>query len=65
MLVDALMQVARTGWADGPMQRVVLETTSTWTDTIRFYERCGFAATHVTDGPFGPDTWFERSTVQP
>ncbi len=41
-------------------ERVVLETTATWTDTIAFYERNGFRVTHHDDGPFGRDAWFER-----
>jgi GNAT superfamily N-acetyltransferase len=55
-IVDELLATARRWGA----QRVVLETTSSWSNTIRFYERCGFSATHVVgDGPTG-DTWFER-----
>ena len=42
------------------VERVVLETTSTWTDAIAFYRSCGFEITHTTVGPSGEDTWFER-----
>ncbi len=48
-----------TAWAWG-CRRVVLETTSTWTDAIAFYRRCGFVITHEADGDFGRDTWFAR-----
>jgi GNAT superfamily N-acetyltransferase len=58
MIVDALIDVAR--GADPPIRRVVLETTATWHDAIRFYERCGFVITHHADGAFGRDAWFER-----
>jgi putative acetyltransferase len=62
LLVEALIDVACSEWtaAPAPIERVVLETTATWTDTIRFYERCGFAITHHADGEFGRDAWFER-----
>jgi GNAT superfamily N-acetyltransferase len=58
MIVDALIEVARD--AEPPVRRVVLETTATWHDAIRFYERCGFVITHHADGAFGRDAWFER-----
>lgn len=45
------------GWG---VSVVVLETTSTWTEVIDFYLRCGFEITHVAGGDFGSDTWFER-----
>jgi putative acetyltransferase len=57
-LVDALIDVARSGWEGPAIHTIVLETTSTWRDTIAFYERCGFTITHVADGQFGSDTWF-------
>lgn len=38
---------------------VVLETTSSWEDVVSFYLECGFTITHVADGEFGSDTWFE------
>ncbi|MGD9998925.1 MAG: GNAT family N-acetyltransferase [Ilumatobacteraceae bacterium] len=58
LIVDALVDVARI--AEPPINRVVLETTATWQDAIRFYERCGFVITHHADGAFGRDAWFER-----
>jgi GNAT superfamily N-acetyltransferase len=51
ILVDELLTTARS-WS---LERVVLETTSAWTDVVRFYESCGFTPTHVD----GSDTWFE------
>jgi len=41
------------------LEKVVLETTSTWTDVIRFYKRFGFYVTHEENGDFGSDTYFE------
>lgn len=32
------------------LTRIVLETTATWDDAIRFYQRYGFQLTHVHDG---------------
>ncbi len=40
--------------------RLVLETSSAWTDVIAFYVRRGFRITHESIGEFGRDTWFER-----
>lgn len=34
-------------------QRIVLETTSTWSDIIEFYKRFGFRVTHHQEGHFG------------
>lgn len=45
-LLDALLDAA---WQRG-MPRAVLETTSTWTDAVRFYTRYGFVITHEADG---------------
>ena len=59
-LVYALIDIAGDGWGRPAIQTIVLETTATWTATIRFYQRCGFAITHHTDGEFGRDTWFAR-----
>jgi GNAT superfamily N-acetyltransferase len=61
MIVDALVDVALD--TVPPVRRVVLETTATWHDAIRFYERCGFVITHHADGAFGRDAWFERQLV--
>lgn len=36
------------------MRRIILETTSTWTEVVSFYLRNGFRITHHQDG----DTWF-------
>jgi ribosomal protein S18 acetylase RimI-like enzyme len=36
-------------------RKIVLETTSTWTDAIAFYQRHGFRSTHV----WGGDMYFE------
>jgi GNAT superfamily N-acetyltransferase len=60
-IVDALVDVAR--GHEPPISRIVLETTATWHDAIRFYERCGFVITHHADGAFGRDAWFERQLV--
>ena len=49
-ILDALCAAAR---ARG-CRRVVLETTSTWTDAITFYEGAGFRRTHTQGG----DTYF-------
>ncbi|MBI5087971.1 MAG: GNAT family N-acetyltransferase [Actinobacteria bacterium] len=58
MIVDALVEIAAAGHP--PVRRIVLGTTATWHDAIRFYERCGFVITHHADGAFGRDAWFER-----
>jgi len=55
LLVEALVAVARQ-WS---VERVVLETTASWTDVMHFYERSGFTVTHFADGDFGRDAWFE------
>ena len=55
MIVHELLRTARL-WGK---RRVVLETTSSWTDVIAFYQSCGFKITHEADGEFGRDTWFE------
>ena len=60
-VLDALIGVATASGAE----RLVLETTAEWSDTIAFYERCGFRITHHTDGEFGRDAWFERRLVPP
>ena len=39
-------------------QRIVLETTSTWSDVIEFYKRFGFRVTHRQEGPFGGEVHF-------
>ncbi len=55
LIVDELLATARAWNAD----RVVLETTSTWTDAVAFYQRCGFDITHSGVDEFGPQTFFE------
>ncbi len=40
-------------------RRIILETTSTWDDVIRFYERFGFRVTHRRAGRFGGEVHFE------
>ena len=39
-------------------QRIVLETTSTWSDIVGFYKRFGFRVTHHQEGHFGGDVYF-------
>ena len=39
-------------------QRIVLETTSTWSEVIAFYKRFGFRITHHRDGHFGGEVHF-------
>ena len=56
MLVDELIAIA-CGWL---CDRVILETSTAWTEVVTFYQYCGFAITHLEDGEFGSDTWFER-----
>ena len=55
-IVEELVSTA-TKWGSSV---VVLETSSAWEDVISFYLGCGFAITHVENGEFGRDTWFER-----
>lgn len=55
-IVDELVATADS-WG---VHAVVLETTTAWTEVIDFYLRCGFSITHVEEGDFGSDTWFER-----
>ena len=50
LIVAELVATARR-WG---VERVVLETTSTWTDAVDLYRSCGFVVTHVD----GDDTWF-------
>lgn len=45
-LLHVLLQAAK----DRGYNRVVLETTATWADAIRFYETNGFRRTHETEG---------------
>jgi GNAT superfamily N-acetyltransferase len=54
-IVDELIRTARS-WS---CTRVILETSSDWTDVVAFYLACGFEITGELDGEFGKDTWFE------
>ena len=45
-MLDALLDAAR----QQGCRLVVLETTSTWTDAVRFYQRYGFAVVDVREG---------------
>ena len=60
LLVDELVAVARQ-WG---VERVVLETTASWTEVVHFYERSGFTLTHFADGDFGRDAWFELGLTE-
>lgn len=54
-ILDELVATARR-WG---IERVVLETTSSWEGVVSFYLSGGFAITHIVDGDFGSETWFE------
>ena len=56
-IVEVLVDTAR-AWG---CHSVVLETTSTWTDAIAFYQRCGFTITGTEVTDVGEDTWFVRA----
>ena len=56
LILDALVEHAESLG----LQRIVLETTATWTDAMRFYTANGFVPTHTADGPFGPEAHFAR-----
>jgi len=60
MLISELV-VAAERW---DVDRIVVETTASWTEVVRFYERCGFTLTHFVDGEFGRDAWFELKLVR-
>lgn len=55
-IVDELVATA----VQWNVEVVVLETTTAWQDVVDFYLACGFERTHVANGQFGNDTWFER-----
>ena len=44
-------------------QRIVLETTSTWSEVIAFYKRFGFRITHHRDGHFGGEVHFALDLI--
>ncbi len=46
----ALLQALCTRARAAGLTRIVLETTATWDDAIRFYQRYGFRITHAHDG---------------
>lgn len=54
-LVDELVETARR-WS---VQKVVLETSSSWTEVVGFYIASEFTVTGARAGEFGDDTWFE------
>lgn len=39
-------------------QRIILETTSTWNEVIKFYKRFGFHIKHYQNGEFGGEVHF-------
>lgn len=41
------------------LERVILETSSAWTEIVEFYSALGFEITGTRTGDFGEDTWFE------
>jgi GNAT superfamily N-acetyltransferase len=53
-VLAALVDVGR-GWG---CRAIVLETTTSWTDAVAFYQRAGFTHTHDETGPFGSDSHF-------
>ena len=55
LILDALCTKARN---DG-VERLILETTASWTGVINFYQRYGFQITHYEDSPYGRDVYFE------
>jgi len=60
MLISELVAAAERWDVD----RIVVETTASWTEVVQFYERCGFALTHFVDGALGRDAWFELKLVR-
>ncbi len=53
-ILERLCQEAK----DLGFQRIVLETTSTWSEVITFYKRFCFRITHHRDGHFGGEIHF-------
>ena len=53
-ILERLCEQAR----DAGYKRIVLETTSAWTDSIEFYKRSGFRITRRQRGPFGGEVHF-------
>lgn len=60
-IVDELVATAER-WG---VEVVVLETSTSWSEVVSFYLRCGFSISRVEEGEFGSDTWFEKSTSGP
>jgi len=56
-MLQALIDEARRNG----IQRIILETTSSWTEVIAFYQRNGFKITHTAAG----DTWFKLELSSP
>ncbi len=42
------------------MTRVILETSSSWTDAVALYKSCGFTITKVSSDGTECDTWLEK-----
>jgi GNAT superfamily N-acetyltransferase len=55
-IFDALLDDARARGID----RVMLETTATWTASVAFYRARGFRITHTAPSPFGDDVYLAR-----
>lgn len=47
------------------VERLVLETTASWSGVVQFYVNFGFELSHETDGPFGRETHFSMSLRDP
>ncbi len=54
-ILESLIEQAR---AQG-FRQIILETTSTWSEVIEFYLRCGFRITHTQEG----DVYFEMALL--
>ncbi len=53
-IVGELIDIARSMG----FERMVLETTSSWSAAIALYTSCGFEITHTEESEFGSLTWF-------
>jgi len=56
-ILERLIELAR----QRGYRRIVLETTASWQEVIRFYLRCGFSITHYQ----GEDVYFEKILDHP
>ncbi|MDG2263372.1 MAG: GNAT family N-acetyltransferase [Actinomycetota bacterium] len=54
-VLNELVATAR-AWG---MAKVILETTSAWTEVVSFYVACGFRIAHTDMTEYGDATWFE------